>query len=67
MNYYLLVQKNLQKSKKEYLEERLKTVPIGRFSKPCEIGDLACYLASPKASFITGTTLVIDGGQARSY
>jgi len=36
--------------------------PIGRYAKPEEIGDAAAFLASDKASFITGTVLPIDGG-----
>ena len=36
--------------------------PIGRVSKPSEIADAILYLASPRASFITGHALVADGG-----
>ncbi len=36
--------------------------PIGRYAEPEEIGDAAAFLASDKASFITGTVLPIDGG-----
>jgi NAD(P)-dependent dehydrogenase (short-subunit alcohol dehydrogenase family) len=36
--------------------------PIGRYAKPHEIGDAAAFLASDKASFITGVVLPIDGG-----
>lgn len=37
-------------------------VPMGRPGKPPEIGPLAVYLASPASSYVTGTTIVIDGG-----
>ena len=40
-----------------------KTVPLGRFGQPIEIARAAAYLVSDYASFITGATLVIDGGQ----
>lgn len=37
-------------------------VPIGRFIEPSEVAELAVYLASEKASGITGQSFVIDGG-----
>ncbi len=36
--------------------------PIGRYAVPEEIADAAAFLASDKASFITGTVRPIDGG-----
>jgi NAD(P)-dependent dehydrogenase (short-subunit alcohol dehydrogenase family) len=36
--------------------------PVGRIGKPEEVADAIVYLASPMASFITGTALVVDGG-----
>jgi NAD(P)-dependent dehydrogenase (short-subunit alcohol dehydrogenase family) len=40
----------------------LANLPIGRWGKVGEIGDLACYLCSESAGFITGTDILIDGG-----
>lgn len=40
-------------------------VPLKRFGKPEEIADAIVFLASERASFITGAELVIDGGQKR--
>jgi gluconate 5-dehydrogenase len=37
-------------------------VPMGRLGEPDEIGPLALYLASDASSYMTGTTVVIDGG-----
>ena len=49
---------------KERVDEIIKlTVPMNRFAIPQEIADSAVFLCSDRASFITGTTLVIDGGQ----
>jgi NAD(P)-dependent dehydrogenase (short-subunit alcohol dehydrogenase family) len=36
--------------------------PVGRMGRPDEIAHAALYLASDEASFVTGSTLVIDGG-----
>jgi NAD(P)-dependent dehydrogenase (short-subunit alcohol dehydrogenase family) len=37
-------------------------VPLGRWGKPEEVGQLAAYLCSEDAGFITGTDILIDGG-----
>ena len=39
------------------------TVPMKRFGSPKEVADAAVFLCSARASFITGTVLVVDGGQ----
>ncbi|WP_108812258.1 SDR family oxidoreductase [Sphingorhabdus sp. Alg231-15] len=41
----------------------LDTIPAGRFGTFEDIGAAAAYLASPLASYVTGTTLIADGGQ----
>ena len=40
-----------------------KMIPLGRFGTPDDIGQLSVFLASPLASYITGTLVVADGGQ----
>lgn len=42
---------------------RNKTIPLGRYGSVEEIGNAAAFLASPLAAYITGTVLVVDGGQ----
>ncbi len=44
------------------LMNSLGGIPIGRPAKPQEVADLICFLASPRASYITGAEYVIDGG-----
>ena len=43
-----------------------KEIPFGRFGKPEEVGALVAFLASDKASWITGASVTVDGGQSRS-
>lgn len=43
-------------------EEWLSLSPMGRFGEPYEIKGLALFLASKASTFVTGTTIVIDGG-----
>lgn len=42
-------------------------VPVKRFGLPEEVANLAVFISSDKASFITGSCFVIDGGQTISY
>jgi NAD(P)-dependent dehydrogenase (short-subunit alcohol dehydrogenase family) len=44
------------------IEKRLEDVPLRRFAEPAEIGQVAAFLASEKASYITGQTIYPDGG-----
>jgi 3-oxoacyl-[acyl-carrier protein] reductase len=46
-------------------EADLKAIPLGRWGTPREFGDVACFLASDRASYVTGTTVVVDGGLTR--
>jgi len=41
-------------------------IPMGRYGKPEEFADAVAFLASERASYITGTTLRVDGGMLRS-
>lgn len=49
-----------------FLENSKKTHPIGRVGNAKEIAELIFYLASEKASWITGATYAIDGGRAQT-
>jgi 3-oxoacyl-[acyl-carrier protein] reductase len=44
----------------------LAAIPLGRLGEPREIGDVVCFLASERASYVTGTTIAVDGGLIRS-
>ncbi|MBP5953956.1 SDR family oxidoreductase [Pseudomonas iridis] len=47
---------------KDIIMKALGGIPLGRPSTPSEVADLICFLASPRASSITGSEFVIDGG-----
>ena len=49
------------------LEESQQSIPMKRFAKPEELADLAIFLSSTKASYITGRVHVIDGGLTKSF
>jgi len=56
------LKKNYPGQEKEMYEKLAKTQPIGRMGEPREIAQLALYLCSDEASFITGSIYPIDGG-----
>ena len=44
-----------------------RELPFGRFGTPEEVGDVVAFLASPRASWISGTSVVVDGCQSRAF
>lgn len=54
------------KSVEEVAKTRVSTVPVGRFGAPEEFGELCAFLASRQAGYITGQSILIDGGAFRS-
>jgi 3-oxoacyl-[acyl-carrier protein] reductase len=47
----------------ELAPQYLKTMPLGRFAEPEDVAKCVLFLASEESSYITGHTVVIDGGQ----
>lgn len=43
-------------------DEMVRNVPLGRFGQPGEIADVAVYLCSPMASYVTGQIIEVNGG-----
>lgn len=46
-----------------FIEEMTRSVPLGRLGTPEDVANAALFLASDDAAYITGTTIVVDGGQ----
>jgi len=43
----------------------LDQIPLGRMGTPREFGDVVCFLASVRAAYVSGTTVLVDGGFSR--
>jgi 3-oxoacyl-[acyl-carrier protein] reductase len=46
----------------EVAAESAATIPVGRYGKPEEYADVAAFLASNRAAYITGSVIRVDGG-----
>ena len=61
-----------QKAKREnrpveqVMAESTATIPVGRYGRPEEYGDVVAFLASERASYITGSVIRVDGGLIQS-
>jgi 3-oxoacyl-[acyl-carrier protein] reductase len=61
---------HVQRAKKEgialqdYIDRRTKDIPLRRIGKAEEFANLACFLASEQASYITGVAINVDGGHS---
>jgi 3-oxoacyl-[acyl-carrier protein] reductase len=60
-------EKKKNKDEKNVLDYISSMVPLNTFGEPEDIGYLCVFLASKKAKFITGSVIVADGGQTKSY
>ena len=50
----------------EQLGQMVADIPVGRMGEPDELGDLCAFLCSPRAGFINGQVIVMDGGSNRA-
>ena len=57
--------RNSEKTLDQVKAEQIAAIPMGRMQKPEELANLVVFLASEKASGITGTTIQVDGGMVR--
>jgi 3-oxoacyl-[acyl-carrier protein] reductase len=47
----------------EIRQRFLATIPLGRFSQPSDIANVALFLADPASDFLTGLCIEVDGGR----
>lgn len=59
--------KRQQEDPKGMAEFVRQEIPMGRFGSAEEVGALVAFLASPRASWITGACITVDGGQSRAF
>ncbi len=65
-----LVEQSVERGEYDSYEEGLadwaEEIPVGRIGDPIELGDTVAFLCSPRAGFINGQSIVIDGGDGES-
>ena len=65
-----LVEQSVERGEYDSYEEGLadwaEGIPVGRIGDPMELGDTVAFLCSPRAGFINGQSVVIDGGDGES-
>jgi len=59
------VWQRIEQGNPDFFQQALALNPTGRMGRPQEMANAAVFLASPAASFITGTNLVVDGALTR--
>jgi NAD(P)-dependent dehydrogenase (short-subunit alcohol dehydrogenase family) len=53
----------VEKGMPEYFAQVKKSIPFGRYGTPEEVARVVVFMASPAASWVTGTHIIVDGGQ----
>lgn len=54
------------RSRDEVVASMVSEIPLGRFAQPAEIAAAVAFLASPAAAYISGTSILVDGGRTKA-
>jgi len=63
---FIITVQDTGKAIEEVEKSWIDPIPLGRLGKPEELANLVVFLASDKASYITGTFIQVDGGFVKS-
>ena len=55
-----------KQNNRPFYDSALSSIPSGRMGAPNEVGNVAVFILSPRASWVTGTCISVDGGQHKS-
>ena len=66
ISYYDAEAEERGRPAKELIGEVTEAIPMGRLGKPEEVGDLIAFLASERASYVTGVSIPLDGGELKA-
>lgn len=61
-NVMIATAKKTGRTLEDLTEERVRTIPAGRFGTPAEFGELCAFVCSAQASYLVGQNLLLDGG-----
>jgi 3-oxoacyl-[acyl-carrier protein] reductase len=59
----VLTESVMRQRSTEFMASMVASIPLGRFAAPRDVANAFLFLASDEAAYITGTTIVVDGGQ----
>ena len=59
--------KSLDMEKEDFVETKVRDIPLARIAKPEEIAQSCLFFLTSLSSYITGQTIMVDGGQTKGF